>query len=158
VGDQVANDVIASLGLDPRTIEADKIRALAANLVTNVTAGVIGGVASGGSVTGVNAAATTDQFNRQLHPKEIQWIANKAKDFAAELSVKLGRPVTELEAMQWLTMAGESNTDALNQQSAIVATGINTSEERVPSKRPTSKSVLRNAFLSRRSRLIPHAK
>jgi hypothetical protein len=82
VGDQVANDVIASLGLDPRTIEADKIRALAANLVTNVTAGVIGGVASGGSVTGANAAATTDQFNRQLHPKEIDWIRANARRFA----------------------------------------------------------------------------
>jgi filamentous hemagglutinin len=80
-------------------------------------AGAIGAVASAGSAAGVTTAVNSDLNNRQLHPQEINWIASNAKRFADKLSQELGRPVSDIEAMQWLTYAGESNVDNAMQRS-----------------------------------------
>ena len=47
----------------------------------------------GGLITG-----TADRYNRQLHPKEIDWIEANAEAFAAHLSAQEGRTVSEGEA------------------------------------------------------------
>lgn len=59
------------------------------------------GAAVGGAA-GATAAFNEDANNRLLHPAEIKWIANNRKAFANKLSQELGRPVSDLEAMQWL--------------------------------------------------------
>ncbi|MEO8121445.1 MAG: hypothetical protein ABI606_19230 [Rhodoferax sp.] len=79
------------------------------NAVGAVMAAGIGATAGGGNVAGVNAALNEDLNNRQLHPTEVQWIKDNGKKFAAQLSETLGHPVSEQEAMQFLTAAGESD-------------------------------------------------
>jgi filamentous hemagglutinin len=98
-----------------------------AKLIAGGAAAAIGGVAGGsmGATTGLNAEAN----NRQLHPKEIDWIKKNAKSFAQGLADKLERPVTEAEALFWLTTAGESNVDKAYQYLASQQKGMATSEE-----------------------------
>lgn len=73
----------------------------------------IGAVAGGTS--GAATALAVDTNNRQLHPIELKWVGTSAKDFAAVLSDKYGRPVSELDAMRLLTYAGETDVDKDNQ-------------------------------------------
>ena len=87
-----------------------------------VASGIAGLTAAGvgaavGGAQGAATAFTVDTNNRQLHPTEIKWVADNRKAFADKLSKELGRPVTEQEAMYWLTAAGESNVDAGMQRS-----------------------------------------
>ncbi|GJI97212.1 hypothetical protein RugamoR57_39300 [Duganella caerulea] len=86
------------------------------------------GAAVGGTA-GAASALGTDTNNRQLHPKEISWITANAKAFAKTLSEKLERPVSELQATQWLTMAGEADVDMSYQTLASRQIGSAASEE-----------------------------
>jgi filamentous hemagglutinin len=110
--DQIQTQLTDSLIAGGMNADVAKATASVLTLGAATTlAGAAGGVQ--GATTGLNV----DLNNRQLHPKEIKWIADKSKDFADKLSKELGRPVTELEAMQWLTSAGESNVDVGMQRS-----------------------------------------
>jgi filamentous hemagglutinin len=109
--------------------------AVVGGLVAGVSAAAISNAADGGpliaAAQGGHAAETVDTFNRQLHPKEIQWIAKNSKSLAATLSEQLGRPVSELEAMVWLTRAGEGNVDKSYQDLNGNSLGPLTSDERI---------------------------
>ncbi len=98
-----ARDALVAQGADP-----ELAKAISQGVVEAAALGIgaaVGGTAGGG------AALATDTNNRQLHPTEISWIASNAKSFVKTLSEKLGRPVSELQATQWLTMAGEADVD-----------------------------------------------
>jgi filamentous hemagglutinin len=56
-------------------------------VVANVAALVLGGVASGGSAAGAALALDVDANNRQLHPTEIQWIKDNARRFANRMGI-----------------------------------------------------------------------
>ncbi|QBQ36695.1 hemagglutinin repeat-containing protein [Pseudoduganella plicata] len=91
-------------------------------------AAVVGGVAGNGA--GASTAFNEDRFNRQLHPAELKWITENGKTFAKKLSDELGRSVTELEALAWLTRAGEGSVDKVYQDSYANGLGPATSEAR----------------------------
>jgi filamentous hemagglutinin len=112
--------------LEQAGMKSDSAKAIAKG-VAGATAAGLGAVAGGtaGAVFGLNV----DVNNRQLHPKEINWIKKNGSSFAKELSEKLGRPVSELEAQRWLTTAGESNVDSVYQRLASAEKGLSTSEE-----------------------------
>jgi filamentous hemagglutinin len=112
--------------LEKAGMESDSAKAIAKG-VAGATAAGIGAVAGGtaGAVVGMNV----DVNNRQLHPKEINWVKKNGSPFSKELSKELGRPVTELEAERWLTTAGEANVDREYQRLASAEKGLSTSEE-----------------------------
>ncbi|MET3131329.1 hypothetical protein AAKU55_001591, partial [Oxalobacteraceae bacterium GrIS 1.11] len=98
-------------------------------LVASGASGQGGMNALSGVAQGANAAATVDIKNRQMHPKEMDWIAKNSKDFSKTLADKLGRPVSELEAMQWLTKAGEADVDNVYQKLASSQIGARNTTE-----------------------------
>jgi hypothetical protein len=89
----------------------------AATVISTGAATLVGAAAGNGNAQAAAMAFNVDANNRQLHPSEVQWIARNARGFAQQLSEQLGRPVTDLEAMQWLTAAGQSNVDEAAQRS-----------------------------------------
>ncbi|SFM95000.1 hemagglutinin repeat-containing protein, partial [Rugamonas rubra] len=91
-------------------------------------AAAIGGIV--GDASGAMVALNVDVNNRQLHPKEIDWVLKNVKDFSAQLSDKLGRPVSELEAARWLTKGAEGNVDKVYQDLNGSTLGSAASEER----------------------------
>jgi hemolysin activation/secretion protein len=86
------------------------------NVVREAASTVIGAAVGGG--TGAATALSADVNNRQLHPKEIDWIKANSKTFAKQLSETLGRSVSEGEAQIWLAEAGYANIDDLAQRTA----------------------------------------
>jgi hypothetical protein len=98
----------------------DAVRTLGSTLFAT---GVAGAGAGG-------AAFNADANNRQLHPKEVDWIKANAGRAAQRLSAVLGRPVNEQEALFWLTVAGESNVDnEMQRWAANNVRGLSTGEE-----------------------------
>ncbi|MBL0419251.1 hemagglutinin repeat-containing protein [Ramlibacter sp. AW1] len=57
---------------------------VAAQAVTGGVAVGIGGLAGGGSVAGAAGGVAVDLNNRQLHPREIDWIKQNARRFAQQ--------------------------------------------------------------------------
>jgi len=109
--------VSGAAGAGAAALSADAINQATAGLPDGVKSVVGAAIAAGigaavGGTAGAAAGFNEDLNNRQLHPQEINWIAKHSKDFAEQLSKELGRPVSELEAMQLLTAAGESDVDA----------------------------------------------
>ncbi|WP_211464584.1 hemagglutinin repeat-containing protein [Collimonas silvisoli] len=118
---------------DPRNPDALK----AYNEMMNLGATLVGaasGALAGGSTqsaaTGANTALIADRNNRQLHPQEIKWTADSSQNFADVLSEKYHRPVSQLEAMRLLTMAGEGDVDKTNQDLYAKTLGLSGSELR----------------------------
>ncbi len=99
-----ASEALVAQGLSP---EVAKMVAQGLAETTALGIGTVAGGSGGGA-----AALATDTNNRQLHPKEIDWIGQNRKSFAKALSEKLEREVSEVEAMAWLTRAGEGNVDS----------------------------------------------
>lgn len=84
---------------------------LAGSTLTGAATGALTGGRPANIAAAASIASTATANNRLLHPQEIDWIGQNAKPFAEALSAQLGRPVGELEAMQWLTADGESDVD-----------------------------------------------
>jgi len=123
---KVVNDTIEQALPMPPNATAEQQREVmqSRKALAESAASVLGASAvalSGGSkqdiALGGTVALTADRFNRQLHPKEIDWIKAKAGEFAKKLGKDLGREVSTQEAMVWLTAAGESDVDANAQRS-----------------------------------------
>ena len=57
------------------------------------------------------ASYNAETYNRQLHVDEIKWIKENAKRFAQEESERLGRQVTEQEAMERLITQAAQEVD-----------------------------------------------
>lgn len=108
-------------------IDAMGLPAPVAQALGAVTAAAIGGVVGGPA--GASSAYAVDINNRQLHPSEVTWIKQNTAGFARALSEKLGRPVSNEEAVSWLTMAGQSNVDSYNQTTAANNLGNYASQE-----------------------------
>jgi hypothetical protein len=116
IGAPLLNELQASLTSGLQALGVDS------NIAQGIAGVASGGIAAGvgnaiGGIGGAATAANADFNNRQLHPTEIKWIADNRRQFAEQLSRQLGRPVTEQEAMYWLTAAGESNVDVFMQRS-----------------------------------------
>jgi filamentous hemagglutinin family protein len=130
-GAQGAAGAAASAALMPeigRLIDATDAPAAVRQGLGMAVSAALGSVVGG--VQGAASAFNADTNNRQLHPSEIKWIADQRADFASRLSDLLERPVTELEAMYWLTVAGESNVDQSMQRSnAQFVRGTSNSED-----------------------------
>ncbi len=79
---------LAAQQLAEQLPESDLLRNLAAVAIGSVVGGQQGGLITG----------TADRYNRQLHPKEIDWIEANVEAFATHLSAQEGRAVSEGEA------------------------------------------------------------
>ncbi|KQQ39107.1 hypothetical protein ASF61_22345 [Duganella sp. Leaf126] len=116
----------ARLALEDRGYSPESATVLAQGLAELTSIGIGGAV---GGVAGAANSVAVDTNNRQLHPKEIAWIAKNATAFAKELAEKLERPVTAAEAMSLLTTAGEANVDKLAMTAMELTLGPATMEE-----------------------------
>ena len=116
----------AQLALQDQGVSPEVARVMAQGLAELTSAGV-GQVVGGAGGAATSLAVDTD--NRQLHPKEISWIVSNAADFAKTLSAKLERPVSLMEAMSWLTTAGQADVDKTSQYAATLGVGLATSQE-----------------------------
>jgi len=96
--------------------------------LAQIAAGAMGAAVGGNA--GLAAAVNVEANNRQLHPREISWLEKNKEDAAQLLSEKLGRPVSQEEALRYLTMAGEGNVDEAYQRANGNNLGAQTSEER----------------------------
>jgi len=96
--------------------------------LAQIAAGAMGAAVGGNA--GLAAAVNVEANNRQLHPREISWLGKNKEDAAQLLSEKLGRPVSQEEALRYLTMAGEGNVDEAYQRANGNNLGAQTSEER----------------------------
>ncbi|SFG82775.1 filamentous hemagglutinin [Duganella sp. CF458] len=106
-----------------------------------VAAGASGNAPDGGALLaaaqGSNSAKTVDDFNRQLHPKEVAFLQDKArvKRYADYIKGKTGTTLTEEQAQlalsrygaamedeKWAQVNGrDGNTEAFIKQEAIAA-------------------------------------
>ncbi|WP_279572140.1 hypothetical protein [Volucribacter amazonae] len=78
----------------------------AGKAVVDMTAGLAVGAAVGkGNMGAISAGINTDWYNRQLHPSEMKWIKENAKQFAVQ------QGLTEQEAERILTSVALSQVD-----------------------------------------------
>jgi len=102
-----------------------------------ITAGamIAGGMASlalgRDGLTGSEAARNEVQNNRLLHPKEIEKLRALAPAFRARLEGELGRPVSEGEALVWLTEASAATVDRAQQDHVAFTLPPGAAEERL---------------------------
>lgn len=101
-----------SIALQERGMSTAAANATVSAIAESIAVGI--GSLAGGTL-GAASSLAVDTNNRQLHPIELKWVGTSAKDFAAELSRKYERPVSELDAMRLLTYAGESDVDKASQ-------------------------------------------
>ena len=87
----------------------------AAQQMTALAIGAAAGAVTGGTSEtikqGALASYNAETYNRQLHVDEIKWIKENAKRFAQEESERLGRQVTEQEAMERLITQAAQEVD-----------------------------------------------
>ena len=92
----------------------DTVAKAAAQLIAQGTAAGVGGVASGGSVTGAGSAFNVDVNNRQLHPKEIDWIKANASRYAAQnpgMTVQEAESILAQQAFRQVQYGVEGTSD-----------------------------------------------
>ncbi|TCK01874.1 hypothetical protein EV694_0508 [Volucribacter psittacicida] len=80
----------------------------AGKAVVDMTAGLaIGATIGKGNMGAISAGINTDWYNRQLHPSEMKWIKENAKQFAKK------QGISETEAEQQLMQQAARETDIL---------------------------------------------
>ncbi|MDQ5960988.1 MAG: filamentous hemagglutinin, partial [Pseudomonadota bacterium] len=94
---------------------SDSVAKVAGQLIAGTTATGLGALASGGNVAGAALGLNVDANNRQLHPREIDLIKARAKEFAARMSSD-GEPMTEAQAIKMLAENAADQVDNLDQR------------------------------------------
>ena len=106
------NEQAKDLKLDAE--QKEKLKQAAQQMTALAIGAAAGAVTGGTSETikqGALASYNAETYNRQLHVDEIKWIKENAKRFAQEESERLGRQVTEQEAMERLITQAAQEVD-----------------------------------------------
>ncbi|RQO32859.1 hypothetical protein DBR37_16295 [Herminiimonas sp. KBW02] len=106
--EQLQKNVVAAL---KEAGASDTVANAAGQVVTQAAAAGVGAAAAGGNVAGAGSAMNVDINNRQLHPKEIDWIKENAAKYAAEkgISVELAERLLAEQAFRQVQFGAEGD-------------------------------------------------